>query len=182
MLSDACDLDFGRDERAKIIHNNYLQSCKNEGKFDPTKPNFQEWDSLPEQFKWSNRYVVDIYPVKIRSLKYNSEMYKKAGFSNELYSKQLDAIFLYVQQSDDSKIKNLGLTAEEVKLLEADLDLLGEIEHNRWTTDRILAGWNYGPARDNDERLHPDIIPYHKLSDEIKMYDKEPSVRMFDVL
>jgi len=109
-------------------------------------------------------------------------MYKKAGFSNEIYSKQLDAVFLNQQKSDDRMIKELGLSATEVKLLEADLDLLGEIEHNRWTADRILAGWNYGPARDNDERLHPDIIPYHKLSEEIKMYDKEPSVRMFDVL
>lgn len=182
MLSDACDLDFERDERAKYFHNNFLLSSKKDKRYDPKKPNFQEWDKLPEQFKWSNRYVADIYPVKIRSLIYNSRQFNNPGISEQEYGRQMDAVFRKMKDDDRSKIKELGLSNEEVKILEADIELLAIIEHDRWIADRVLAGWNYGPEKDNDKRLSPYMIPYDELSEEIKMYDREPSVRMFDLL
>jgi len=44
------------------------------------------------------------------------------------------------------------------------LDRLSRIEHRRWLSDRILRGWRFGAARDNDRLLHPNIVPYDALS------------------
>ncbi|MET0546287.1 MAG: NAD-binding protein [Caulobacterales bacterium] len=39
-------------------------------------------------------------------------------------------------------------------------DDAAEIEHLRWCADKLLSGWRYGPVRDEDELIHPDLKPY----------------------
>jgi hypothetical protein len=38
------------------------------------------------------------------------------------------------------------------------------MEHRRWSAERLLRGWRLGP-RNNDRRLHPDLIPFEDLDD-----------------
>ncbi len=35
-------------------------------------------------------------------------------------------------------------------------------EHNRWWTERLLAGWFFG-ERDDERFLHPDLVPFDRL-------------------
>lgn len=39
-----------------------------------------------------------------------------------------------------------------------------EMEHNRWWVEKIFAGWAYSSVRDNDLKLHNDMIEFDKLS------------------
>ncbi|HJY82673.1 MAG TPA: RyR domain-containing protein, partial [Candidatus Binatia bacterium] len=48
----------------------------------------------------------------------------------------------------------------------SDLELLAEIEHERWMQAQIEAGWRWAPKTDKDKRLHPDLLPWHTGSDE----------------
>ena len=38
------------------------------------------------------------------------------------------------------------------------------IEHARWQRFHYMYGWQYSAERDNDERLHPLLVPFEKLS------------------
>ena len=42
-----------------------------------------------------------------------------------------------------------------------------------WAQGRIADGWRWGANRDNDNKLHPDLIPYSDLTEETKQYDRD---------
>ena len=39
--------------------------------------------------------------------------------------------------------------------------------------DKHLAGYSYGPVRDEDRMLHPDLIPWEQLTEEDKEKDRD---------
>ena len=55
----------------------------------------------------------------------------------------------------------------------AELDALARIEHRRWCAERVLHGWRLG-ARNDEARLHPDLMPFESLAekDQRKDYDQ----------
>jgi hypothetical protein len=57
---------------------------------------------------------------------------------------------------------------------EALIEALAETEHNRWSAERLLAGWAPAGdrARDNARRLHPDLRPWAELGEEAREKDR----------
>ena len=53
------------------------------------------------------------------------------------------------------------------------IDDLAKSVHNQWMTGRIAEGWQYGPNRDDEKKEHPGIVPYEKLTEEEKEYDRQ---------
>jgi hypothetical protein len=51
------------------------------------------------------------------------------------------------------------------------IDRLAQNNHEVWARQRLADGWQYGPARDDQRKQHPSLIPYEELSDEEKAYD-----------
>ena len=66
-----------------------------------------------------------------------------------------------------------GKRAGGAGLTEADIETLAALEHARWMARRSLAGWRYGPVRDNALLLHPDMKPYAELDEDAKRKDRE---------
>ncbi len=62
-----------------------------------------------------------------------------------------------------------------------EVEKLALIEHDRWSADRSLAGWVYGPERDNTRKIHPQLVPYAELSKAMKDLDRY-AVRLLPVL
>ncbi len=54
----------------------------------------------------------------------------------------------------------------------ARLEQLAEMEHQAWMNDRLLDGWRYGAHRNNTKFLHPDLVNYSKLREDIKELDR----------
>jgi len=48
----------------------------------------------------------------------------------------------------------------------------GEKEHGRWLIERLMQGWRFSPTRDDTKRLHPDLIPWTKLTEPTREYDR----------
>lgn len=75
------------------------------------------------------------------------------------------------------KLARVGLRAiasPEVtpfKLNQNAVKLLGRIEHGRWMAAKNVAGFGYGPKRDDRERLHPDLVPFEALTKEAQDKD-----------
>ncbi|MCI0653843.1 MAG: hypothetical protein L0Y39_05130 [Methylococcaceae bacterium] len=62
-----------------------------------------------------------------------------------------------------------------------EVEKLARIEHDRWSADRHLNGWKFGPVRDNDKKIHPELIPYDNLSEDMKDLDRY-TVRLMPAL
>jgi len=85
-----------------------------------------------------------------------------------------------LQQADDieRKLRAIGCTIHPVKDREvvlmkfskAEIEKLAEIEHARWTVERLLDGWRQGP-RDVHNKISPYLVSWEELPGNIKKYD-----------
>lgn len=53
------------------------------------------------------------------------------------------------------------------------VEKIAEHVHDIWSRKRIEEGWRYGPWRDEERKQNPTLIPYDKLSEAEKNYDRE---------
>jgi hypothetical protein len=51
-------------------------------------------------------------------------------------------------------------------------ELLARNTHENWSRQRIAEGWRYGPRRDDALKEHPSLVPYEKLPESEKAYDR----------
>lgn len=63
---------------------------------------------------------------------------------------------------------NIRLTDELTSLIER----LAENAHDIWAAQRIADGWRFGPARCDKAREHPCLVPYERLPEGEKIYDR----------
>lgn len=61
-------------------------------------------------------------------------------------------------------------------------ELLSQNAHEVWAVGRIQQGWRWGPQRDNDKLLHPDLVPYEDLTEQDKQYDRDTSMSTLKVI
>lgn len=54
-----------------------------------------------------------------------------------------------------------------------EVDVLSELEHVRWCAERVRGGWAYGPTRDDERRLHPDLVPWADLPEHRREINRE---------
>lgn len=56
------------------------------------------------------------------------------------------------------------------------LETMAKNVHEVWAQTRIEQGWKYGPERDDVKKLHPMLVPYEKLPEEEKIYDRNTCI------
>lgn len=61
-------------------------------------------------------------------------------------------------------------------------EILSQHAHEVWAVGRISQGWQYGPHRDNEKKLHKDLVPYERLTEEDKQYDRDTSIEALKVI
>lgn len=64
------------------------------------------------------------------------------------------------------------------RFTEADIEVMAEMEHGRWMYERITKGWRFGPVKDIAKKTSPYLVPWDKLEEQIKDYDRA-AVRQF---
>lgn len=53
---------------------------------------------------------------------------------------------------------------------------LAENVHENWAKGRIAEGWTYGPGRDDEVKTTPCLVPYNKLPESEREYDRNTSM------
>ncbi|HAU86545.1 MAG TPA: Ryanodine receptor Ryr [Lachnospiraceae bacterium] len=65
-------------------------------------------------------------------------------------------------------ISNIEIDNELNDLLEC----LAKNSHDMWAQRRISDGWTLGDKRDDERKRHPGLIPYERLPESEKEYDR----------
>lgn len=76
-------------------------------------------------------------------------------------------VYEYIPQPVDTS--DIQLPTELVELGET----IAKNVHEVWSKNRIAEGWTYGTERNDALRQHPCMIPYEKLPDSEKQYDRD---------
>jgi hypothetical protein len=67
---------------------------------------------------------------------------------------------------------NEEMTRAAARMRDA-VEAIAQVNHDMWAAKRIADGWRYGPKRDDDRKLHPDLLAYEHLPEGEKAYDRE---------
>lgn len=54
-----------------------------------------------------------------------------------------------------------------------ELDRLAELEHERWTAERLRRGWRLGPLRDEARQVHPALLAWADLPEPQREKDRQ---------
>jgi ABC-type bacteriocin/lantibiotic exporter with double-glycine peptidase domain len=75
-------------------------------------------------------------------------------------------------------VTNFQLSNDIEDLIEA----IAENSHDIWARQRMDEGWTYGEKRDDDLKLHPDLVPYSDLTKEEKKYDRITAIGILKLI
>ena len=64
----------------------------------------------------------------------------------------------------------------------SEIEIMAEMEHERWMAQRIAQGWKPGASRDSDKKTSPYLIPWSDLPDDIKELDRRPVLKIPEFL
>ncbi len=59
---------------------------------------------------------------------------------------------------------------------------IAEDIHDIWSKGRLEQGWRYGPARNDETKEHPCLVPYEELSEEEKEYDRRTAFETLSLI
>jgi len=88
-----------------------------------------------------------------------------------------------LQQADDilNELRIIGCTVEKAEGREVvrmaftkdRIETMAEMEHARWTMERLIDGWRPGKKRDAKNRISPYLVPWTALPEYAKEWDRE---------
>ncbi|MBP5561405.1 MAG: Ryanodine receptor Ryr [Muribaculaceae bacterium] len=73
----------------------------------------------------------------------------------------------------------------DVKLPDELLPLVEDMArnvHEVWARTRLEQGWRHGQQRDDNNRRHPDLVPYDELPEAEKIFDRNTSVETLKLI
>ncbi|MDN0072097.1 RyR domain-containing protein [Bacteroides caecigallinarum] len=62
------------------------------------------------------------------------------------------------------------------------MEQIAENVHEVWSRGRMEDGWMYGPERDDKLKTHPCLIPYGKLDEKEKEYDRNTALNTLKLI
>ncbi len=142
------------DTRARQFHEDY---CRSDDERVRTEPGYQGADA---NMAWS------VLPETLRNAN---------RMTADHFDVKMRAIGCRIVPRDQAAGEHATLTPGEIEVLSI-------MEHNRWWADRSLDGWTLGNPRNNDLKIHPNMVPYEALSEADKQKDRNNVQNMVKVL
>lgn len=143
-------LNRAPDAAARAFSDAYRSTLPEAQRNDPSNRSARPWDELDETFRQATRDAVAHIPAKLASAGVDPAIWRGAAGPPRL--------------------------SPEVRLFndEASREALAALEHERWNAQRRLDGWRWAdlPRKDERRRLHPSLVPYDRLADDVKAYDR----------
>lgn len=87
------------------------------------------------------------------------------------------------------KLRAIGATlaprggpGDDHQLADDTVEVLAEMEHDRWLAERTEAGWRYAERRADDEREHPDLVAWERLSTVARDKNRDAMRALADII
>ena len=150
MLEASDFLSNTPDAAARSFCEAYRATLTPEQRADPKNRSGFPWDRLDETYRQANRDAVAHVAAKLASAGIDPARWRGVRGLPKLC---------------DGEVLFAG---------PGELELLAELEHERWLAQRRMDGWRATTAKVKDEarRLHPSLAPYEALTDEVKEFDR----------
>ncbi|MDO5328985.1 MAG: RyR domain-containing protein [Coriobacteriia bacterium] len=68
------------------------------------------------------------------------------------------------------------------KSLDCLVEKIAQNVHDNWAKARIDEGWTYGPARNDEKKETPCLVPYEELSESEKEYDRKTALETIKLI
>lgn len=62
------------------------------------------------------------------------------------------------------------------------IEQIAENVHEVWANNRMNQGWKYGKERNDSLKLHPCLVPYEKLPEVEKEYDRNTATETLKLI
>lgn len=85
-------------------------------------------------------------------------------------------MFMYEPKPIDTS--DVQLSSELLELTEK----IAENVHDVWAAGRIEQGWTYGTERNDEVKTTPCLVPYSKLPDSEKEYDRNTALETLKLI
>ena len=130
---------------------------------------FDEKSNTITLFDPNSSNAEDTYPI---------EQFKDAWNDSKNYLVTITSSHTktYIPKSID--LSDVDLSEDLNELREA----IAENAHEIWAENRYAEGWRYGEQRNDELKLHPDMIPYSQLPEGEKEYDREMAMNTLKLL
>ena len=79
------------------------------------------------------------------------------------FEKLVKLIDCEIASNDDKREKITKFTLKEI-------EYLSEFEHDERVKECLSLGWTYGSYKDVEKKISPYIVPWEKLTEDIKDY------------
>jgi voltage-gated potassium channel Kch len=70
----------------------------------------------------------------------------------------------------------------DISLSEVDLEYLARLEHERWCTEHVEAGWSFAEQRSEEDKHHPGLRPWHALPEQFRRRTHDAVRELTDIL
>ncbi len=137
-----------REILAKRTHEEYRKEQKKSHM--QNDPALAEWDDLHLDLKNSNLDQIDHIEQK------------------------LHIMGMKVEKVESGAIDTLDFSDEPFN---KDIEKVAEMEHARWTVERLLAGWTLG-EKDVAKKKSPHLVAWSDLPEKIKKYDRDAVIKI----
>lgn len=93
--------------------------------------------------------------------------------------RQADHVALKLEAVDLGTLRRPRAEVELIELSSEEVELLAELEHERWLGERLFDGWTYAPGpKDLARKTSPDLVPWAELSEDEKEKDRNTARRL----
>jgi len=63
-----------------------------------------------------------------------------------------------------------------------EIEVMARMEHGRWTVERLMEGWRWGPHKDVAARISPFLVEWEALTEPAREWDRHTVRRIPDYL
>lgn len=126
-----------------------------------------------------NQESIDLYDPATPAL---TDTYPISQFINAW---KCSSYNLVIVSNNDENYEPHPLNLTDVELAEDLIELreaIAENAHEVWAYNRKKEGWTYGPVRDDEKKTNPDLVPYNRLPESEKLYDREMAMNTIKLL
>ncbi len=130
--------------------------------------------SIHDSYRHERRYLPDMDPALLSWAQLPADFRQSNLGQADHMAAKLRRIGCHVVPED--------APGTPVEFTVAEIEIMAEMEHGRWTAERLLRGWVWDEVRNPLKKRSPYLVSWSELSESIREIDRQAVRRMPELL